>query len=48
MKRIATITDPRVVSAILRHLGLSARAPPISPARPAPEPEPDFWPDEPA
>ncbi|MCP4140331.1 MAG: hypothetical protein GY755_08595, partial [Chloroflexi bacterium] len=48
MKLIATITDPRVVSAILRHLGLSARAPPISPARPAPEPEPDFWPDEPA
>jgi len=45
MKLIATITDPKVIEAILRRLGLEPRAPPLSPARPS-EPDLDLWPDE--
>ena len=45
MTLIATITDPKVIEAILRRLGLEPRAPPLSPARPS-EPDLDLWPDE--
>ena len=34
LKLIAGIVDPTVIAKILTHLGLSARAPPRSPARP--------------
>ena len=34
MKIIAAIEDPAVIAKILTHLGLPARAPPRSPARP--------------
>ncbi|MGH8565721.1 MAG: hypothetical protein ACREXW_17175 [Gammaproteobacteria bacterium] len=34
LKLIAAIEDPPVIAKILTHLGLSARAPPRSPARP--------------
>jgi hypothetical protein len=34
---IAAITQPSVIQAILKSLGLSPRAPPISPARPTPQ-----------
>jgi len=33
LKIIAAIEDPTVIAKILTHLGLSARAPPRSPAR---------------
>jgi hypothetical protein len=34
---IAAVTQPSVIQAILKSLGLSPRAPPISPARPTPQ-----------
>ena len=34
LKLIAAIEDPPVIAKILTHLGLSARAPPLLPARP--------------
>ena len=34
LKIIAAIEDPAVIAKILTHLGLPARAPPRSPARP--------------
>jgi hypothetical protein len=34
LKLIAAIEDPPVIAKIFTHLGLSARAPPRSPARP--------------
>jgi hypothetical protein len=34
---LAAITEPVAVRAILEHVGLSARAPPIAPARPPPQ-----------
>jgi hypothetical protein len=43
MRLIATITDPRVIVAILSCVGLEPRAPPLAPARPPPEPE--LWDD---
>ena len=36
LKIIAAIVDPQVIVQILTHLGLPARAPPRSPARPLP------------
>ena len=36
---IAAITQPKIILAILKSLGLSARAPPIAPARPTPQAE---------
>jgi len=36
LKIIAAIVDPQVIVKILTHLGLPARAPPRSPARPLP------------
>ncbi len=39
---IVVITDPQVIRPVLACLGLSARAPPIAPARPAPQPELEF------
>jgi hypothetical protein len=39
---IAAITQPSVIQAILKSLGLSPRAPPISPARPTPQLAPEF------
>ena len=36
MKIIAAIEEPAVIARILTHLGLPARAPPRSPARPLP------------
>ncbi len=46
MKLIASITDPTVIEAILRRLGLEPRAPPLFRARPSPEPDLELWPDE--
>jgi hypothetical protein len=45
LKLIATITDPRVIAAILTCLRLPIRAPPLAPARPGPALQSDFWPD---
>ncbi len=42
MQLIAAIEQPRVVEAILRCLGLSARPPPMAPARPIGQPELPF------
>jgi hypothetical protein len=42
MRVLATITQPSVIRAILECLGLSARPPPLTPARPAPQPEFDM------
>ncbi len=39
---IAAITQHKIIRAILESLGLSARAPPIAPARPTAQPELDF------
>ena len=39
---IAVITEPQVIRPFLTCLGLSTRAPPIAPARPAPQPELEF------
>jgi hypothetical protein len=39
---IAAITQPSVIQAILKSLGLSPRAPPIAPARPTPQADLDF------
>jgi hypothetical protein len=39
---IAVITDPQVIRPFLACLGLSTRAPPITPARPAPQPDLPF------
>jgi len=36
LKIIAALVDPQVIVQILTHLGLPARAPPRSPARPLP------------
>jgi hypothetical protein len=36
---LAVITEQKVIQAFLACLGLATRAPPVSPARPAPEPE---------
>ncbi len=41
-KVIAAITQPKIIRAILESLGLSARAPPIAPARPTPQAELEF------
>lgn len=45
-KLTATITDPVVIVAILRCVGIEARAPPLAPACPSPEPEPQGFVDE--
>jgi hypothetical protein len=39
MRVLATITQPSVIRAILECLGLSARPPPLIPARPTAQPE---------
>ena len=39
---IAVITEPQVIRPFLACLGLSTRAPPITPARPAPQPDLEF------
>ena len=39
MKIIAALTDPRSIRRCLRGMGLPARAPPITPARPRPQAE---------
>jgi hypothetical protein len=39
LRVLAFITDPLVLRPILEHLGLAARPPPLSPARPPPQPE---------
>ena len=42
MAIVATITQPEVIRAILECIGLSARPPPLAPARPLVQPELDF------
>jgi hypothetical protein len=42
MKILAFLTDPTVVKAILLHLGLPHRPPPLSPARARPQSQIDF------
>ena len=48
MRRIAAITTPEAIAAILKCLGLSTRPPPLAPARPRaepPEPQLEFFED---
>jgi len=42
MKIVAALTAPTSIRSYLEGVGLSARPPPIAPARPAPQPELEF------
>ena len=42
MKIIAALTDPSSIRRCLHGMGLPARAPPIAPARPDPQPQFDY------
>jgi hypothetical protein len=45
MRILAFLTEPGPVHAILRHLGLPATPPPLSPARGPPQPDLGFDPE---
>ena len=45
MRILAAIQTPEAIRAILDHLGLPSRAPPLSPARPVPSGEPGTLPE---
>jgi hypothetical protein len=44
---LAAIQTPEAIRAILDHLGLPSRAPPLAPARPLPRSEPETTPEPP-
>ena len=45
MRILAAIQTPEAIRAILDHLGLPSRAPPLAPARPLPRSEPETTPE---
>jgi len=47
MRILAAIQTPEAIRAILDHLGLPSRAPPLAPARPLPRSEPETTPEPP-